>query len=94
MTTYICSTQQLNYNSLQLIPTPPLIVAVNIGAAECRPFPSEPPWEMGKIDQKILRGHSCVSASAFVLDFDLFLGEFNLLGKARELPSLALFRNF
>ena len=48
--------------------------------------------EMGKIDQKILRGHSCVSS--FVLDFDIFLGEFNFLGKARELPSLTLFRNF
>ena len=43
-TTYICSTQQLNDNSLPLIPTPPLIMAVNIGAAECRPLPSDPPW--------------------------------------------------
>ena len=42
-TTYICSTQQLNDNSLPLIPTPPLIMAVNIGAAECRPLPSDPP---------------------------------------------------
>ena len=43
-TTYICSTQQLNDNSLPLIPTPPLIMAVNIGATECRPLPSDPPW--------------------------------------------------
>ena len=42
-TTYICSTQQLNDNPLPLIPTPPLIMAVNIGAAECRPLPSDPP---------------------------------------------------
>ena len=45
-TTYICSTQQLHDNSLPLIPTPPLIMAVNIGAAECRPLPSDPPWSM------------------------------------------------
>ena len=44
-TTYICSTQQLHDNSLPLIPTPPLIMAVNIGAAECRPLPSDPPWD-------------------------------------------------
>ena len=37
-------------NSLPLIPTPPLIMAVNIGAAECRPLPSEPPWPQLAMD--------------------------------------------
>ena len=50
-TTYICSTQQLHDNSLPLIPTPPLIMAVNIGAAECRPLPSDPPWSVFRIMQ-------------------------------------------
>ena len=30
-------------DSLPLIPTPPLIMAVNIGEAVCCPLPSEPP---------------------------------------------------
>ena len=51
-TTYICSTQQLNDNSLPLIPTPPLIMAVNIGAAECRPLPSDPPWLISSSQNK------------------------------------------
>ena len=43
-TTYICTTQQLNDYSLPLIPTPPLIMAVNIGEALGCPLPSESLW--------------------------------------------------
>ena len=45
-TTYICTTQQLNDYSLPLIPTPPLIMAVNIGEAVCFPLPSNSPWNI------------------------------------------------
>jgi hypothetical protein len=34
------STTQLNDNSPLLIPTPPLIIAMNIGEAVCCPLPS------------------------------------------------------
>ena len=48
---------------------------------------------MGKIDQKKLRGHSCVSA--FVLDFNFFLGNsicWEKLGSYLPLPYLETFR--
>ena len=57
-TTYICSTQQLNDNSLPLIPTPPLIMAVNIGEAECRPLPSDPPWVTESLHSSVVPGYS------------------------------------
>ena len=42
-TTFICTTQQLNDYSLPLIPTPPLIMAVNIGEAVGCLLPSNSP---------------------------------------------------
>jgi len=40
----LCKDYLYLYNSLPLIPTPPLIMAVNIGEAVCCPLPSKPPW--------------------------------------------------
>ena len=40
----LCKDNLYLYNSLPLIPTPPLIMAVNIGEAVGCPLPSKPPW--------------------------------------------------
>ena len=40
----LCKDYLYLYNSLPLIPTPPLIMAVNIGEAVGCPLPSKPPW--------------------------------------------------
>ena len=45
----LCKDYQYLYNSLPLIPTPPLIMAVNIGEAVGCPLPSEPPWLNEKV---------------------------------------------
>ena len=70
-TTYICSTQQLNDNSLPLIPTPPLIMAVNIGAAECRPLPSDPPWNHYLVHN--VNFEQDTSTSSRIINLDLCL---------------------
>ena len=40
----LCKDYLYLYNSLPQIPTPPLIMAVNIGEAVGFPLPSKPPW--------------------------------------------------
>ena len=40
----LCKDYLYLYNSLPLIPTPPLIIAVNMGEAVGCPLPSKPPW--------------------------------------------------
>merc|ERR1712242_527026 len=53
----LCKEYLYLYNSLPLIPTPPLIMAVNIGEAVGCPLPSKPPWFHSSL--RVCGGH-CV----------------------------------